>query len=142
MALAVESPRPSSFRAPVGPASADPRPALRLSAARRVDHKRPGLSPFLLALRPDHPRRAAWLEVSVRQAVHALFRLVNRQEQPQAARQVDGNPAVLALLRRGARPHRVRPAGVWHDAQVQRLCRVPAPVFSQARRSVQVLVPG
>ena len=60
MALAAESPRPFSFRAPVSPTLAQPQVALRLLADRQVDHKRLALSLVHHALRPElHLHRQA-----------------------------------------------------------------------------------
>ena len=116
MVLVVESPRPFSFRAPVALARAQPQLALRFLAARLVEHRRPGLSLFRLALRPDLHRQAACLEVSAHRAVPPL-------------------------LRRDAHAHLARPEGMFRSP-FREFYRAPVLDYSRDRPFVQVFEAG
>src|SRR6266496_4311190 len=137
MASAAESPLLFSLR--VSPALAQPQLALRLLAGRQVDHRPLALPLVRLALRPDPPRRAAWLEVYERQVAHALFRLAPRRGlHRQVACQADRSSVVLlALCRRDAHARRDRLAVGCHHAQFRKLYRALVPGCLPDHRSVQ-----
>jgi hypothetical protein len=122
---AEESPLPFSFRALVGPASAEPQLPLRLLAGPQVAHTNLVLALFHPAVRPDLRRQVALLEVDVRQVVRALLRLSLRHQErcSRAACQVDEGRAGLAPLRRDAHAHLDRLEVVSRRAQFQKFYR-------------------
>jgi len=139
MALALESPLPFSFHAPVVPDRAQVQLALHPLAAQEADLGHLGRSLVRLALRPHPDRQVACLEVYGRQIVRALFRLAPRRAlHRQMARQVGCSPVGLAQVRHDAHQHRDRLVVVCCHVQFRNLYCALAQARSRGHQSVRV----